>query len=228
MIECRGLRKQFGRRVAVSGIDLTVSRDEVLAIAGPNGAGKTTLLRMLATLLRPDAGTLSVGGEPLPDHADAVRRQIGFLGHEPLVYLDLTPLQNLGVFAGLYGLPDDAARDEGVLDRVGLLARAHDSVRTLSRGMTQRLGMARVLLHSPSLLLLDEPYAGLDAEAARVLDAVLSEIGTAVVVTHDVRWAASHADRVMIMNRGQVVETCSSSAYSPDAFESHYRQAVGA
>jgi len=181
-----------------------VADGEVVALAGPNGAGKTTLLRMLATLLRPDAGELTVMGEALPDRARSVRERIGYLGHDPGVYLDLTPWQNLELFGDLHGVRRDRGRAEDLLDRVGLLHRAHDVVRTFSRGMTQRLGIARMLQHDPSLLLLDEPYAGLDARGATLLDAVLAEGRPAVIVTHDLERAVTGADRMVVLRAGRV------------------------
>lgn len=200
--------KRFGERPALAGVDVGLGGGGRLAILGPNGAGKSTLLRMLATLLRPEEGDLAVCGEPLPDRAARVRGRIGYLGHDPLVYLDLTAHQNLELYADLYGVPDATDRIREGLDRVGLLARAFDPVRTFSRGMAQRLGLARALLHAPDLLLLDEPHAGLDAPGVRLLDHVLADLGRgqgAVVVTHEVERAAGLADRVLVLRAGRVV-----------------------
>lgn len=200
--------KTFGDRRAVDRVAVEVAAGECLALLGPNGAGKSTLLRLLATLLRSEAGELSVCGAELPRGAMRARAQIGYLGHDPLVYLDLTARQNLELYAELYGLPDGAERVTEALDRVGLLARSFDPVRTFSRGMAQRLGLARVQLHSPRLLLLDEPYAGLDAAGARLLDGVLAELGPArgaVMVTHEVERGVAMAGRVLVLRAGRPV-----------------------
>ncbi len=198
----------------------------MVALAGPNGAGKTTLLRMMATLHRPDSGELTVLGEALPDGARRVRRGIAHLGHDPGVYLDLTPWQNLELFADLHGVPRDRGRMEDLLDRVGLLHRAHDVVRTFSRGMTQRLGIARMLQHEPLLLLLDEPYAGLDALGASLLDDVLAEGRPAVIVTHDLERAVTGADRMMVLRAGRVVGEIATRGADLDAVRAQYAAMV--
>ncbi len=208
LVRGRGLVKAFGDRRAVDRVDVDLAAGECLAVLGPNGAGKSTLLRMLATLLRPEAGELSVCGAPLPDRAIRARAEIGYLGHDPLVYLDLTARQNLELYADLYGLEDAPARITEGLDRVGLLARSFDPVRTFSRGMAQRLGLARALLHRPRLLLLDEPYAGLDAAGARLLDGVIGDLGAtrgAVMITHEVERGVAMAGRVLVLRAGRPV-----------------------
>jgi heme exporter protein A len=193
---------------------------------GPNGAGKTTLLRMLATLHRPGKGTLSVMGHDLPDKAQLVRPHLGYLGHDPLVYLDLTALQNLELFADLYGVPDPRARIEELLDHVGLLARAFEPVRTFSRGMAQRLGIARLLLHRPTLLLLDEPTSGLDAAGAALLDRVVADGASVVIVTHDVERAVHVADRVMVLRAGRVLLEQPTAGLDPAAFRADYEREI--
>lgn len=181
---------------------------------------------MLATLHRPDAGELSVLGHPLPDRAMDARGRLGYLGHDPLVYLDLTPLQNLELFADLYGVPDARARIEDLLDEVGLLARSFEPVRTFSRGMAQRLGLARVLLHSPDLLLLDEPHSGLDAPGAALLGRVLGSGRGVVIVTHDLERAVQVADRIMVLRGGRVLFERSTAGLDPAAFRAEYEGAV--
>ncbi len=198
-----------------------------LAVLGPNGAGKTTLLRMMATLLRPDEGELRVAGHDCPEHAGRARGLIGYLAHEPLVYLDLTAWQNLELFADLYGA--SRARIGDVLDRVGLLARAHDRPRAFSRGMVQRLGLARLLLTEPRLLLLDEPYGGLDARAAQLLDGLLGQergARSVVLVTHDVERGVALADRVMVLRAGRVVLDERADGRDPAAFRERYEALV--
>ena len=179
---------------------------------------------MLATLHRPTQGTLSVMGHDLPDKAQSVRPHLGYLGHDPLVYLDLTALQNLELFADLYGVPDPRDRIEELLDRVGLLARAFEPVRAFSRGMAQRLGIARLLLHRPSLLLLDEPTSGLDAQGAALLDGVVADGASVVLVTHDVERAVQVADRVMVLRAGRVRLQAATAGLDATAFRAEYER----
>jgi heme exporter protein A len=212
----------------VDRVDLDLAAGECVAVLGPNGAGKSTLLRMVATLLRPEAGTLVVCGSELPAGAGRAREAIGYLGHDPLVYLDLTAAQNLELYADLYGLDDAGDRVRRALDRVGLLPRSFDAVRTFSRGMAQRLGLARALLHEPTLLLLDEPYAGLDAAGARLLDGVLGDLGSgrgAVIVTHEVERGVSLADRVLVLRAGRAVLS-ETTGEPPPAFRRRYEELV--
>jgi heme exporter protein A len=182
---------------------------------------------MLATLHRPDAGRLEVMGRPLPDQAAQVRGLIGYLGHDPLVYLDLTPWQNLELFADLYGVAGARGRIEEALDDVGLLPRAYEPVRTFSRGMAQRLGLARLMLHGPALLLLDEPHAGLDAPGAALLQERLLAPGRSVVmVTHDLARALEGADRVLVLRGGRVLLDEPTSGLVLDSFRARYAEAV--
>jgi heme exporter protein A len=228
-VRASGLVKRFGDRRAVDGVDVTLAAGECLAVLGPNGAGKSTLLRMLATLLRPDAGELAVCGHALPDAAGRARAEIGYLGHDPLVYLDLTARQNLELFADLYGLPDARRRVDDALDRVGLLARSFDLVRTFSRGMAQRLGLARALLHEPRLLLLDEPYAGLDAAGAHLLDAVLADASRdrgVVIVTHEVERGVALAGRLLVLRAGRTVLSEPTGEVDGSAFRARYEELV--
>lgn len=224
-----GLSKAFGGRRAVDGVDLSLEEGERLAIVGPNGAGKTTLLRMVASLLRPDGGSLTIAGHAIPDHAARVRGQMGYLGHQPLLYLDLTAWQNLEFFAALYGVTKPKPRIEEMLDRVDLLPRAFDPVRTFSRGMAQRLGVARMLLHDPRILILDEPHAGLDAPGAALIDGLLDEARgrrTVVMVTHDVGRALTGADRVIAMRRGVVAIDEATAGLDEAVFRARYTEAT--
>jgi heme exporter protein A len=228
-VRATGLVKRFGERRAVDRVDVELAAGECLAVLGPNGAGKSTLLRMLATLLRPDAGELSVCGQALPDGAGRARAEIGYLGHDPLVYLDLTARQNLELYADLYGLPDARRLVDDALDRVGLLARSFDLVRTFSRGMAQRLGLARALLHEPRLLLLDEPYAGLDAAGAHLLDAALADASRdrgVVIVTHEVERGVALAGRLLVLRAGRTVLSEPAGAVDGSAFRARYEELV--
>jgi heme exporter protein A len=179
MIRARGLQKRFGDKRVLRGLDLDVARGDFLLVTGPNGAGKTTLLRLVAGLAAPTAGELDV---------DADRAALGFLGHEPLVYRELTALENLDLYSRLYRVPERRERIGMLLERFGLWEARSERAGSFSRGMQQRLALCRVFLHEPSLLLLDEPFAGLDAEGTELLGAELAERTrgrTAVVATHD-------------------------------------------
>jgi len=230
LVSARGVAHAYGDRRAVADADLDVAAGERVAIAGPNGAGKSTLLRMVATLLRPRAGALTVMGETLPGGARRARMGIGYLAHDPLAYLDLSPRQNLMLYADLYGVPHPAARIEHLLDRVDLTARAEDPVRVLSRGMAQRLALARMLLHQPQLLLLDEPHASLDVAGTALLDTELDAVRTdgraAVIVTHEVERVAQVADRLVVMRAGRVVLDEPVAGRGPAEVRARYEQAI--
>jgi heme exporter protein A len=204
-IELSGLWREFGERAVLRDVTLGVPGGSTLSVLGPNGAGKTTLLRILATLLRPTAGDVSVIGFEVPRDAWRVRGRVGYLAHEPLLYRDLTGAENLRFQARLHGLPDEGAeRIARLLDAVRMSRRANERVRNLSAGMVQRLAVCRALLHEPELLLLDEPTSHLDPEAAAIVEPLLGrERGrTRVVVTHDVDAALAQADLVLALRAG--------------------------
>src|SRR5580765_1560356 len=184
-IELRGLTRRYGERVALADVTLALPAGATLVVFGPNGAGKSTLLRVLATLLRPHAGTARVLGHELPGDGWAVRGRIGLLGHEPLLYRDLSGRENLHYHARLHGVA--LGRADELLDRVGLATRAGDKVHTYSRGMVQRLAVCRAVLHDPELLLLDEPRANLDPAAAELVEPLIGAASgrTRVVTSHD-------------------------------------------
>ena len=179
MIRARGLAKRFGEKRVLDGLDLDVPTGSFLVVTGPNGSGKTTLLRLCAGLAAPTGGVLEV---------EADRGRVGFVGHEPLVYRELTPLENLDLFGRLYRVPERRERIGMLLERFGLWRARNERAGTFSRGMLQRLALCRAFLHRPDLLLLDEPFSGLDAQGAELLDRELSELcgnRTLVVATHD-------------------------------------------
>ena len=200
-IELAGLRRDFGDRTALDGIDLRVDPGESVAVLGPNGSGKSTLLRILAGLLRPTSGQVSVLGCTLPKETHLLRGRVGYLGHEPILYRDLTPRENLELAAALHGLESEAIspRIEALFDAVGMSPRADDRVAELSAGMKQRIDICRAVLHDPELLLLDEPDAHLDPEARRrIAPLIAAGNGRArVAVSHDRGAATEDADFVL-------------------------------
>ena len=202
-IELEGLTRRYGERVALEDVTLSLPAGQTLVVFGPNGAGKSTLLRILATLLRPHAGTARVLGRTLPDEGWAVRGKVGLLGHEPLVYRDLTGRENLRFHARLHGVGFERA--EELLDRVGLRLRADDKVHTYSRGMVQRLAVCRAVLHEPEVLLLDEPRANLDPAAAELVEPLIgpSSGRTRVVTSHDPAGGLAEADLALGLRAGR-------------------------
>ena len=200
-IELRALRREFGHRAALDGLSLRVERGASLAVLGPNGSGKSTLLRILAGLLRPSGGEVSVLGCSLPKENYRLRGRVGYLGHEPLLYRDLSPRENLGLAAALHGLDRETVepRIEALLDAVGMSRRGDDRVAELSAGMRQRVDICRGVLHDPELLLLDEPDAHLDPEARRRVAPLIAagDGRTRVVVSHDRGAATEGADFVI-------------------------------
>jgi heme exporter protein A len=203
-IELRGLVRRFGERTALREVSLMVPVGATLAVLGRNGAGKSTLLRILATLLRPHGGKAEVLGEPLPERGFAIRGRIGYLGHEPLLYRDLSGRENLRYHARLHGI--GGSRIEDLLEAVGMRDRAEDPVRSLSRGMVQRLAVCRTVLHEPALLLLDEPRANLDPAAGRLVDPLIGRPApaTRIITSHDPRSALAEADLVLALRDGRV------------------------
>jgi heme exporter protein A len=201
-IELADVGRAYGERVALAGVTLELEEGKTLAVFGANGAGKTTLLRILATLLRPHRGEVRVLGRELPREGYAVRGRVGFLGHDPLLYRDLTARENLRFHARLHRVP--FARIDTLLEAVGLERRGDEPVHTFSRGMVQRLAVCRTVLHEPELLLLDEPLAGLDPGAAAAVAPLLSG-GTRVLISHDVEHGLEEADLVLGLRAGRPV-----------------------
>jgi heme exporter protein A len=193
-IELERLERRYGERVALAGVSVRVEEGQTLAVLGGNGAGKTTLLRVLAGLLRPHAGSARVLGAELPAERWKLPSRVGYLGHEPLLYRELSGRENLHYHARLHGVGD--ARVEEVLAGVGMAGRADDPVRDLSKGLVQRLAAARAVLHEPALLLLDEPRANLDPAAAELLEPLIGRASgrTRVLVSHDVEGALAESD----------------------------------
>ncbi len=224
------LTKSFGGRKAVDNVSFTLPEGAFLSVFGPNGAGKTTLLRMLATLARPTEGAITLAGINLKEEPEQAREAIGLISHNPMLYPDLTAEENLLLYAKLYGVRDPQKRVVELLDAVGLKHRRLDRVRTFSRGMTQRVSIARALVNDPSVVLLDEPYSGLDPHAMRIFDELIESVRenrTFVMVSHDLDKGLALADHVLVLARGRVVAFAEKESLALDEFHDLYRSTVG-
>lgn len=222
--------KVFGTRRAVDDLSFDLPRGAFLSIFGPNGAGKTTLLRMLSTLSRPTDGRIELLGMDLREQADEARSRIGLISHNSMVYGDLTAEENLMLAARLYGVQDARSRVGYLLDAVELSHRRLDLARTFSRGMTQRLSIARALVHDPEVVFLDEPYSGLDPHAVDIFDGLLDSVRedrTFVMVSHDLHKGFSSCTHAMVMARGRKVAFARKEEIDFASFERLYRDTVG-
>ncbi len=229
-VEVTKLTKAFGARRALDGVSFELPAGAFLSIFGPNGAGKSTLLRVLATLARPTAGEAKVGGVDLLEEPEAARAQLGLISHSPMLYLDLTAQQNLELYAQMYGVEEPAARALELLDAVGLKHRRLDTVRTFSRGMTQRLAIARALIHDPQVVLLDEPYAGLDPRGIEIFDELIAahrEGRTFIMVSHDLTKGYEMCTHALVLARGRVVQFAPREQLDFPEFSQLYAQTVG-
>ena len=227
-VQVKKLTKRYGTERALGGVSLELTAGKLTALLGHNGAGKTTLLGIVSTLVRPTDGAVTYRAKGAEVLGEDVRREIGMLAHASLCYGELTAHENLELVAGLYSVDGDRATLTAVLDRVGLDAKARDRVaRTYSRGMLQRLALARALLTRPSLLLLDEPFTGLDRDGALALGEQLGALRDAgaivVIVTHDLEAIAGKTDHVAILRRGQLVFE-DHGAYTYDGLKDLYHQ----
>jgi heme exporter protein A len=232
MIEARKLVRTFGLKPVLRGLDLTVDPGEFVALLGPNGVGKTTLLRILASLARPSAGRVRIAGHELPGQAAAVRRKLGVVSHLPLLYGDLSAEENLRFYGRMYDLADVDGRTAEMLELVGLRARRRDLVREFSRGMQQRLAIGRAMLHDPEVLLFDEPYTGLDQDAASMLDELLRRVAgmgrTVLMTSHDIQRAADLATRIDILSRGVIAASFPPSSARRSMLNDLYREVTHA
>lgn len=219
IVEARGLSRRFGRNWALQGVDLTLQAGEAVALVGGNGAGKSTLLSLLATVRRPSRGTLELFGLPAHKNHESIRSRLGFVGHATFLDDALTARENLRFYAGLYSVADPARRVEQALAEAGLAARASDRVEGFSRGMRQRLSLARALLHDPQLLVLDEPFSGLDPQGSLALSERLraeKQKGRAVIVaTHQFEHVLAWCDRIVVLHLGQLVEQAPAATRTP-------------
>ncbi|MHB8531442.1 MAG: ABC transporter ATP-binding protein [Solirubrobacteraceae bacterium] len=222
-VELSGIVRRYGEREALSGVDLTLPAGSTLVVFGPNGAGKTTLLRVLATLLRPHEGEIRVLGARLPGESWALRGRLGLVAHEPLVYRELTAPENLRYHASLHRI--GAERVAEVLELIALSARAEEPVRELSRGMVQRVAVARAVLHEPELLLLDEPYANLDPAAIELVGPLIGGGSglTRVICSHDPGGGLAEADLVLGLRDGRTALLAPAGDVSPAEIAGLYR-----
>lgn len=229
-IETKKLTKVFGDRKALDKVSIEVPEGAFLSIFGPNGAGKTTLVRTLATLSRATSGTALVAGCDAKEEPDKVREHIGLISHNPMLYPDLTAMENLMFTAQLYGVVNAEERVRELLRAVELDHRRFDVVRTFSRGMTQRLSIARALMNDPDVVFLDEPYAGLDPHAVEIFDGLIEQLRdgrTFIMVSHDLQKGFDVCTHALVLARGRVVSYAPKEDIDFEQFRQLYRETVG-
>lgn len=229
-VEAQDLERSFGVRKALDGVTFAIPEGAFLSVFGPNGAGKTTLLKVLTTLVAPSRGSARVCGLDVVEGAVELRARIGLISHNPLLYPDLTAEENLLFFADMYGVEKPRERARELLEAVELDHRRLDTTRTFSRGMLQRLSIARALLHRPEVLFLDEPYSGLDPHAADILDALMESIRehhTFVMVSHDLDKGLELCTHALILSKGRVVLFERREDIDEREFRATYRSVVG-
>ena len=231
MISVHHLYKRFGPKTVLRELEFEAAEGEFVAVLGPNGAGKTTFLRILASLSRPSLGEVRIAGYSLPHQAAAVRRRLGVVSHLPLLYGDLTAEENLRFYGRMYAVAQLDQRIGAVLELVGLASRRRDMVRTFSRGMQQRLAIGRAVIHEPQVLLLDEPYTGLDQDASEMLDGVLRQVTgqgrTVVMTSHDLLRAADLAGRFDVLSHGAFRASKKMAELGAGGVVEFYKEAVG-
>lgn len=228
LIEIDGLHKRYGRRRILKGVNLAIAEGAAVALLGNNGAGKTTLMRLVAGLAKPDRGEIRLGGAVLQNAGYELRRYVGLVSHAPLVYENLSCLENLRFFAELYDLQAPDERIESLLNTVDLWTRRHDLVRTFSRGMLQRLAIARAVLHDPPVLLLDEPDTGLDQASIGLLQDLIHLLGSGkrsiLFSTHSLENALAWSDKVALLADGEMRSICPAEMYSVESLRSFYNE----
>jgi heme exporter protein A len=210
MIEIKKLTKQADNKRILSGVDLSIKKGETVAILGPNGAGKSTLLKVLATLIKPTSGLIKVNGMDLKKNHIKIKKIMGYLPHSSLLYDHYSPLENLVFFGNIYGVNNVEQRAIELVNAVGLSFFLNEPVKNFSRGMIQRIAIARAIVHEPEILLLDEPHTGLDQGAISILNNVILSMKhkgtTTLMVTHDFKQAAEICDRIIIVKNGKIVD----------------------
>jgi ABC-type multidrug transport system ATPase subunit len=231
-IEVKGITKSFGNHLALRGVDLGVKKGEFLTLFGPNGAGKTTLIKVLTTLLKPSAGSVRIAGLDIHDSSVTILRKIGVVSHQTFLYDELTAYENLKFYGKMYDVTNLEERIYDLITKVGLASRLHDRVRTLSRGMQQRLSIARAMIHNPSIILLDEPETGLDQYASAMLGEILNTLSTGeqtmVMTTHNLERGLEMGNRIAILAEGKIVYQESKQALNLGSLQEAYYQYTGA
>lgn len=231
LIVVNNLYKRYGRKNVLKGVDLTVAEGEVMALLGANGAGKTTLMRIVAGLVKPSRGDVALSGVSLNKAGAELRRYIGLVSHLPLLYDNLSGLENLAFFARLYDMQQPDDRIEAVLRAVDLWQRRRDLVRTYSRGMIQRLAIARAILHDPPVLLLDEPDTGLDQSSSQMLHDLIRRLGATnraiLLSTHNLDRALEWADSICLLNDGKIVQQATTTSLSGASLRALYTEING-
>jgi heme ABC exporter ATP-binding subunit CcmA len=229
-LEIKGLKKTYNMKPIIRGIDIALDQGKCMAVLGANGAGKTTLLRILACLTKPAAGTVRIGGLDIEQEAQQVRLLVGFVGHQPNLYDELTVIENLLFFGRMYSVKKVRKRAATLLQQVGLARRSSERVSTLSRGQLQRLSLARALLHSPRLLLLDEPDTGLDDEGIELLETLIKEHAeqgrTTLFTTHNFERAVKFSDQICMLSAGRVVYQQATTGLEAGGVRLAYQEAL--
>ncbi len=230
MIETKGLIKTIGDKMILRGINLSIKKGESVAILGPNGAGKSTILKIIAGLIKATSGEVFIDGKSLKKDSYEIKQKIGFLAHNSFLYDHLTPLENLKFFGKLYGVKDVEAKAKQLVDEVGLSFFLHDPVRSFSRGMLQRIAIARAIIHDPEILLFDEPHTGLDQQAIKLLNEVILKMkangSTVIIVTHDFQQAVQTCERVIIFRNGKLVEDINNVSNNLELVTAKYAEQV--
>ncbi len=230
MIVAKGLTKQIGSKRILKGIDLEIEAGDFVTCFGPNGAGKSTTLKILALLSKASSGQLFIDGMDVSKHGDELRKKVGVISHNTFLYDNLTAQENLVFYGKMYEVPHLEKRVEELLEDVGLTYAAADTVRTFSRGMQQRLAIARSLVHDPPILLMDEPYTGLDEMAKGILNSVLKQLSlskhTVFLITHDFDQGLEQSDQTVILVGGRIVHRCDPKGIGREEFRQLYLKCV--
>ena len=228
ILVAKDITKSFGRFQVLNGINLAIKQGDIYVLFGSNGAGKTTLVKILSTLMQADSGELTLFGRKIEGSQKDIKATIGFMSHEPYLYNELTPWENLDFYASLYSVKNKKERVESLLKEVGLYHRSHDRIGSFSRGMKQRLSLARAILHDPDIIFLDEPYAGLDINAQGILNDLIIQLNlrgkTFFCITHDISKGFEIANRGGILSNGRVVYEAESK--NKGIFSNKYREII--